>query len=66
MQEHHFKLSIYCQKWFRTNSLLYNGFVCCFTLSKSSQYLSNMFLSTETLFRSNDNIVEEKDMTFLR
>ncbi|KAK7371134.1 hypothetical protein VNO78_36851 [Psophocarpus tetragonolobus] len=48
-QEKHFELLIHCQRWFRTNSSLSNGFFCSNTLSESYQYLSNLFLSNGTL-----------------
>ncbi|TKY49579.1 Ycf2 protein [Spatholobus suberectus] len=48
-QEKHFELLIHCQRWIRTNSSLSNGFFRSNTLSESYQYLSNLFLSNETL-----------------
>ncbi|CAL0323309.1 unnamed protein product [Lupinus luteus] len=48
MQEKHFELLIHRQRWLRTNSSLSNGFRSN-TLSKSYQYLSNLFLSNRTL-----------------
>ncbi|KAG5585864.1 hypothetical protein H5410_046298 [Solanum commersonii] len=48
-QEKHFELLINRQRWLRTNSSLSNGSFHSNTLSESYQYLSNMFLSNETL-----------------
>nr|QXO03213.1 Ycf2 [Dossinia marmorata]QXO03230.1 Ycf2 [Dossinia marmorata] len=48
-QEKHFELLIHRQRWFRTNSSLSNGSFRSNTLSESYQYLSNLFLSNETL-----------------
>ncbi|KAK7365369.1 hypothetical protein VNO78_39815 [Psophocarpus tetragonolobus] len=48
-QEKHFELLIHCQRWLRINSSLSNGFFRSNTLSESYQYLSNLFLSNETL-----------------
>nr|UJH20805.1 hypothetical chloroplast RF21 [Corybas cryptanthus] len=45
-QEKRFELLIHRQRWFRTNSSLYNG---SNTLSESYRYLSNLFLSNGTL-----------------
>ena len=49
MQEKHFELLIYCQRWLRTNSSLSNGFFCSRTPSESYQHLSNLFLSNRML-----------------
>ncbi|KAH0709451.1 hypothetical protein KY284_010878 [Solanum tuberosum] len=48
-QEKHFELLIIRQRWLRTNSSLSNGSFRSNTLSESYQYLSNLFLSNETL-----------------
>nr|QLI53071.1 hypothetical protein RF2 [Pennantia corymbosa]QLI53241.1 hypothetical protein RF2 [Pennantia endlicheri] len=48
-QEKHFELLINRQRWLRTNSSLSNGSFRSNTLSESSQYLSNLFLSNGTL-----------------
>lgn len=48
-EENPFELLIHRQRWLRTNSSLSNGFFRSTTLSESYQYLSNLFLSNETL-----------------
>ncbi|KAL2929761.1 Protein Ycf2 [Bienertia sinuspersici] len=48
-QEKHFELLINRQRWLRTTSSLSNGSFRSNTLSESSQYLSNLFLSNRTL-----------------
>uniref|UniRef100_UPI0030E1E819 Ycf2 n=1 Tax=Hedysarum lehmannianum TaxID=1402432 RepID=UPI0030E1E819 len=48
-EENPFELLIHRQRWRRTNSSLSNGFFRSNTLSESYQYLSNLFLSNETL-----------------
>nr|YP_009767463.1 Ycf2 [Hedysarum semenovii]QIS98081.1 Ycf2 [Hedysarum semenovii]UWV18546.1 Ycf2 [Hedysarum semenovii] len=50
-EENPFELLIHRQRWLRTNSSLSksNGFFRSNTLSESYQYLSNLFLSNETL-----------------
>uniref|UniRef100_UPI0030E4726F Ycf2 n=1 Tax=Hedysarum drobovii TaxID=2906541 RepID=UPI0030E4726F len=48
-EENPFELLIHRQRWLRTNSSLSNGFFRSNTLTESYQYLSNLFLSNETL-----------------
>nr|YP_010040461.1 hypothetical chloroplast RF21 [Sedum emarginatum]YP_010040478.1 hypothetical chloroplast RF21 [Sedum emarginatum]QOZ39843.1 hypothetical chloroplast RF21 [Sedum emarginatum]QOZ39860.1 hypothetical chloroplast RF21 [Sedum emarginatum] len=58
-QEKHFELLIHHQRWIRTNSSLSNGSFRSNTLSESSQYLSNLFLS-------NGRLLDQMTKTLLR
>ncbi|CAN6483023.1 unnamed protein product [Victoria cruziana] len=60
MQEKHFELLIHCQRWLRTNTnnSLSNGSFPSNTLSKSYQYLSNLFLS------NNGTLLDQMIKTF--
>ncbi|KAL4010044.1 hypothetical protein IC575_030521 [Cucumis melo] len=59
-QEKYFGLLIHRQRWLRTNSSLSNGFFRSNTPSESYQYLSNLFLSKNTIGSNDKDIVEKR------